>query len=61
MVTVEKLITIIKAKLEEGLKELPNLAVTTQEFTICFNNTLALQNVLSKLTFQQDPKIETKE
>ena len=60
MGTIEKLIPILESKIEEGLEELPKLSVTTEEFTVCLNNTLTAQELLSRLTYRPEPK-QTKE
>lgn len=49
---VEKLIPILESKVEEGLEELPKLSMKTEEFTICFNNTLTAIDLLHKLTYK---------
>lgn len=60
MSTIEKLIPILESKIEEGLEELPKLSVKTEEFTVCLNNTLTAQELLSRLTYKPEPK-QTKE
>ena len=58
MSTVEKLIPILQSKVEEGLEELPKLSVKTEEFTICLNNTLTAQDLLTRLVYKPAPKQE---
>ena len=58
MNTVEKLIPILQSKVEEGLEELPKLSVKTEEFTICLNNTLSAQDLLTRLVYKPVPKPE---
>ena len=61
MSTIDKLIPILEAKVEEGLEELPKLSVKTEEFTICLNNTLTAQDLLHKIMFRPaQPNTETK-
>lgn len=52
---VEKLVEILDKKVDEGLEELPKLAVKTEEFTICLNNTLTSIDLLAKLTYKPAP------
>lgn len=52
MSTVDKLIPILQTKVEEGLEELPKLSVKTEEFTICLNNTLTAQDLLTRLLYK---------
>lgn len=59
MNTIEKLIPILESKVEEGLEELPKLSVKTEEFTICLNNTLSAQDLLTRLVYKPaQPKKE---
>lgn len=58
MSTIEKLIPILESKVEEGLEELPKLSVKTEEFTICLNNTLSAQDLLTRLVYKPAPKPE---
>ena len=58
MSTIEKLIPILESKVEEGLEELPKLSVKTEEFTICLNNTLSAQDLLTRLVYKPTPKPE---
>ena len=57
---VEALIPILEKKVEEGLEELPKLSVKTEDFTVCLNNTLTAQELLTRLTYRPEPK-QTKE
>lgn len=59
MSTVEKLIPILESKVQEGLEELPKLSVKTEDFTICLNNTLSAQDLLTRLVYKPAPKVET--
>ena len=52
MNTVDKLIPILEAKVQEGLEELPKLSVKTEEFTICLNNTLTAHDLLNRIMYK---------
>lgn len=52
MGTIDKLIPILESKIEEGLEELPKLSVKTEEFTICLNNTLTAQDLLTRIMYK---------
>lgn len=58
MNTVDKLIPILEAKVQEGLEELPKLSVKTEEFTICLNNTLTAHDLLNRIMYKPTPKPE---
>ena len=53
---VEKLITILNNKVEEGLEELPKMSVKTEDFTICLNNTLSAIDLVNRLQYKPQPK-----
>ena len=61
MNTINKLIPILEAKIEEGLEELPKLSVKTEDFTICLNNTLTAHDLLNRIMYKPAPKKENLE
>lgn len=52
MNTIEKLIPILESKIEEGLDELKKCDIKSEEFTICFNNTLAAQDLYNRIMYK---------
>lgn len=55
---VETLVKILDSKVDEGLEELPKMAVKTEDYTICLNNILSSLDLLNKLTYVPKPEVK---
>lgn len=50
------LVETLSVKAEEGLLALEKLNVSSEEFTVCLNNTLTCYDLLNKLTYVPEKK-----
>lgn len=54
--TIEKLISLLPSKIEEGLNKLKELPIESEEFTRCLGNTFQCIDLDNKLSYKPEPK-----